>query len=252
MTERITEIERRVRTLSDGQLAVLEAVIDTFSQPITSHRNPSSDVVSTDFLAGFGDILKLHHSLSDDYLDKYRFEAAMQRVYQALGRDSFRPSRCNPGHDLTVDGVKWSLKTQGDRHIKRNLLHISKFMELGKGKWETEDDLTGLRDRFLQHLSAYDRILQLRYFDRTADDSVEAGHFYELVEIPKALMQEAQHGVFQMMANSKQIPKPGYCTVSDSEGHVRFKLYFDGGTERKLQIKNLRKELCIVHANWQF
>ena len=147
MTNRLREIERRVKTLSAGQLALLESIVDTFTQPITSHRVPSSDVVSQEFLAAFGDILKLHHSLSDDYLDKYRFEAVMQRVYRALGRDAIRPSRCNPGHDLTVDGVKWSLKTQGDSQIKRDVLHISKFMELGKGKWENESDLLGLRDQ---------------------------------------------------------------------------------------------------------
>lgn len=252
MTNRLQEIERRVKTLSAGQLALLETIIDTFTQPIASHRAPSSDVVSQEFLAAFGDILMLHHSLSDDYLDKYRFEAAMQRVYRALGRDAIRPSRCNPGHDLTVDGAKWSLKTQGDSQIKRDVLHISKFMELGKGKWENEGDLLGLRDRFLHHLSAYDRILQLRYFIPEPTESSSVLHFYELVEIPKRLLLESCRGVFQMMDNSKQFPKPGYCTVTDDDGSVKFRLYFDGGTERKLQIKNLRKDLCVFHASWEF
>ncbi len=250
MTNRVREINRRISNLSEGQVALLESLIDTFAQPIASHRNPSSDVVSQEFLADFGDILKLHHSLSDDYLDKYRFEAAMQRVFRALGHDAVRPSRCNPGHDLTVDGIKWSLKTQGDAQIKRDVLHISKFMELGKGKWENEGDLPGLRNRFLHHLTAYDRILQLRYFSQP--ESSSAHHSYELVEIPKPVLIEARNGVFQMMVESKQSPKPGYCTVTDSDGTVRFKLYFDGGTERKLQIKNLRKDLCVVHANWDF
>ncbi len=252
MTNRLRGIERRVSTLSAGQLALLETIIDTFKQPIASHRDSLSDVVSQEFLAAFGDILKLHHSLSDDYLDKYRFEAAMQRVYRALGRDAIRPSRCNPGHDLTVDGVKWSLKTQGDSQIKRDVLHISKFMELGKGKWENESDLLGLRDRFLHHLSGYDRILQLRYFTLEPTEPISVRHFYELVEIPKRLLLESRNGVFQMMNSSKQSPKPGYCTVTDKDGVVQFKLYFDGGTERKLQIKNLRKDLCVVHATWEF
>lgn len=55
-----------------------------------------------------------------------------------------------------------------------------------------------------------------------------------------------------MMHESKQRPKPGYCTVVDKEGVVLFRLYFDGGTERKLQIKDLRKDRCIVHATWKF
>ncbi len=250
MTKDSKLLASRIAALSQGQRALLVTMIDMFEHPIECYRDPTSDIVTTDFLTTFGDILKLHHSLSDDYLDKYRFEVAMQRVYGALGHEAVRPSRCHPGHDLTVDGTKWSLKTQGDANIKRDVLHISKFMELGRGKWENEDDLQGLRDRFLNHLIAYDRILQLRYFLTTRNDA--SRHFYELVEIPKSLLYEAQGGVFKMMLNSRQSPKPGYCTITDADGMVRFRLYFDGGTERKLQIKGLRKDLCKVHATWEF
>lgn len=251
MPSKLEKIEDRVATLSKGQLALLDTIIDTFKQPVSAERFASSDVVSADFLIAFGDVLKLHHTMSDDYLDKHRFEAAMERVYKALGRNAFRPGRCNPGHDLTVDGVAWSLKTQGDNNIKRDFLHISKFMELGKGQWETEADLPGLRDRFLHHMTAYERIFQLRYFRQTPSAGIPA-HFYELVEIPKSLFQEAARGEFQMNHGSRQTPKPGYCTVKGDDGRVRFRLYFDGGTERKLQIKDLRKDLCQVHATWGF
>src|SRR5690606_10215301 len=97
----------------------------------------------------------------------------------------------NPGHDLTVDGVAWSLKTQGNRGINKNYLHISKFMELGKGRWKDERDLPGLRDIFLKHMKGYSRIFQLRYFSL---DSSSASHFYELVEIPKAVLLAAKNG----------------------------------------------------------
>ena len=169
-----------------------------------------------------------------------------------MGQNAFRPERCHPGHDLTVGTVRWSLKTQGDKKIKRDKLHISKYMELGKGQWKTEGDLPGLRKQFLHHLTAYDRILQLRYFKLAPSKAMAASHSYELVEIPKGLLIESKNGEFLMMHKSKQSPKPGYCTVTGKDSTVRFKLYFDGGTERKLQIKNLRKDLCVVHATWEF
>ena len=175
----------------------------------------------------------------------------MERVLKALGRNASRPNRNHPGHDLTVDSIPWSLKTQGDSGIRRDVLHISKFMELGRGKWVEESDLPGLRDQFLKHLKSYARIFQLRYFRVNSPDSKQT-HAYELVEIPKKLLQEAQRGTFSMMHSSKQSPKPGYCEVRAKNQEVKFKLYFDGGTERKLQIKGLRKDLCIVHAAWQF
>ncbi|WP_410175673.1 hypothetical protein [Limnoraphis robusta] len=46
-------------------------------------------------------------------------------------------------------------------------------------------------------------------------------------------------------------PKPGYCYIRDEFGEDKFRLYFDGGTERKLQIQRLQKKYCRVHALWQ-
>jgi len=248
-------LTKRIAKLSEGQLALLDSVAEILEQPIEMERLSDSDVVSSQFLTAFGDMLKLHHALSIDYLDKHRFEAAMERIYRALGCDASRPPRNNPGHDLTVDGVEWSLKTQGDKTIKEDELHISKFMELGKGKWgDDEEDLHGLRDMFLEHMTSYSRIFQLRYFNLSdgADSPNPVVHFYELVEIPKALLQESAHGEFEMKFDSKQTPKPGYCRVMGTNKSKKFELYFDGGSERKLQIKHLRKALCVVHANWRF
>jgi type II restriction enzyme len=251
VAERTSKLIAKFSKLSVGQLALLESILETFQQPIQTWRSDQSDVVSVPFLEAFGDILRLHHSLSEDYLDKYRFEAAMCRVFRAIGKSCGRSNRNHPGHDITVDGAAWSLKTQGDSNIKSDILHVSKFMELGKGRWETEADLHGLRDRFLGHLKGYDRIFQLRYL-RSPGELEEPVHFYELVEIPKKLLLECRRGEFEMRMESRQSPKPGYCTVRDRKSEVKFQLYFDGGTERKLQIKNLKKRLCTIHATWRF
>jgi type II restriction enzyme len=124
--------------------------------------------------------------------------------------------------------------------MKLGFIHISKFMELGKGDW----DLTELRRRFLAHMEKYDRIFTLRHFP-TAEH-----HKYELIEIPKKMLLEAEDGKFETMEKSKQNPKPGTCTVSDEHGKRKFQLYFDAGTERKLQVKHIDKSFCIVHAEW--
>jgi type II restriction enzyme len=119
-------------------------------------------------------------------------------------------------------------------------------MELGKGAWLTEQDLAGLREQFFHHMQSYDRILQLRRItDR--EDLQE----YELVEIPKDLLDRARDGTIRMDTVSRQAPKPGTCTVKDSHGHELFQLYFDAGTERKLQIRHLDKRHCQVHALWR-
>ena len=121
-------------------------------------------------------------------------------------------------------------------------------MELGKGRWVDEDDLRGLADRFQHHLTGYERIFVLRCL--TPADPEE--HHYEIVEIPKPLLEKCKStGAFEMMHLSKQTPKPGYCRVSDEDG-LEYELYFDGGTERKLRVQKLRRSSCRFNADWRF
>jgi hypothetical protein len=118
---------------------------------------------------------------------------------------------------------------------------------LGGGSWGSNpDDLVGLRNQFLAHLAKYERIFTLRTLSRAPDWK------YELVEIPKTILERASSGRLEMMMTSTQLPKPGYCYVSDDEGALMYELYFDGGGERKLQVKKLLKSFCKVHATWAF
>ena len=241
--------------MSEGQLSLLETIVGTFDAPIFAERHQQSDVVDEAFLEAFGDFLKLHHTLSTSYLDKTRFEAAIERILRGLGRSAVRPrSRTHRGHDIDVDGVRWSVKTHGDKTIKPNAIFISKFMELGGGKWGRTNlaDIRGLLDQFLRHLEGYDRIFQLRYFLTLDADESAGWHKYELVEIPKILLLESTSGVLQWSKRSKTNPRCAYCTVRDQQGEIKFRLYFDGGGERKLQIKDLQKRHCVVHASWRF
>lgn len=199
-------------------------------------------------LGEVGDALRLHHCFSREPFSKDKFEYLLERAANICGTQAELAPKGNPGHDITIGGERYSLKTQANKGLNPKSVHISKFMELGKGQWGAEErDLIGLRDQFLSHMRSYDRILVLRNLSKAPKEWQ-----YELVELPKALLLEAEHGVFEMMQGSKQFPKPGYCHVRDSKGELKFQLYFDGGTERKLQIKRVSKDSCIVHANWRF
>ncbi len=201
----------------------------------------------------FGEALQFHHVLSDRHLSKENFEYVLMRTMTLTGKAAKHGPPGLAGYDVDIGGEKWSLKTQADRNIKRNAIHISKYMELGKGEWTDEASLAGLRDRYLKHLKGYARIFALRYF-RTPPKREDPAtrHEYELVEIPKALLLKASTGTITMQDKSKQTPKPGYCRVYDVSGAEKYALYFDGGTERKLQIKGLDKALCRVIATWSF
>jgi hypothetical protein len=231
-------------SLSSSQREWVESVIAQFKLPHRFWRNPASDWIGEEVLGRIGDALRIHHAFSRQALSKDRFEFAFERALSLchISAELVR-SRTNRGHDLTIEGVRVSLKTEAASKIKADSIHVSKWMELGRGAWE----LPLLLDLFLGHLSNYERIFTLRCLMQ-----VPGRYAYELVEIPKPLMLEAARCRLVVQDESLQYPKPGYGYVYDDSGIAKFALYFDGGSERKLQIRNLRKDLCIVHARWEF
>jgi type II restriction enzyme len=230
--------------LTPSQIEWVSSVIHQFHLPHEFHRKSNSDFVTSAVLDMLGDALHIHHAFSRQALSKDRFEFALERSLNRAGiRAELVANRTNRGHDITIKGVPVSLKTQADSSIREDLLHISKFMELGRGVWE----LPLLRDMFIQHMHSYERIFQFRCLR-----SGPTPYLYELVEIPKALLLEGADAKLVIQTRSRQTPKPGYGYVNDADEKLKFALYFDGGTERKLQIKKIRKDLCTVHATWEF
>jgi len=223
----LPEFHQRVDRLSGSQLAALEVVLAALERPVTTSAFEESDLASPTFVDAFAVRLRLHHASSAEPFAKDKFEHATKLALLMDGRDAELAPRGNPGHDLTVGGERWSLKTQADSAIKHDVIHISKFMELGKGKWEDEGDLALLRDRMLLHLGGYERIFTLRCLSASRLIGHANGFEYELVEIPKALLARAQSGIISMRWESSQNPKPGTCVVSEGED-VLFELYFDG------------------------
>ncbi|NJO85191.1 MAG: restriction endonuclease [Blastochloris sp.] len=244
---RVSRIEKlcaMLQELTDNQLDFVERVAKQFTQPyILAERIPSSDIVTDCLLTTFGDALRIHHCFSKEPLSKDRFEYALERSSYLCRLNVELAPKGNPGHDITISGVPISLKTEASAGIRTDRVHISKFMELGKGEW----DLPLLRERYLNHMQSYDRIFTLRCLSKR----IERWH-YQLVEIPKALLLKAQEGLLRIDTKSRQNPQPGYCDVIDANGSIQFQLYFDAGTERKLQVRNLDITYCIVHATWIF
>jgi type II restriction enzyme len=231
-------------TLTPSQADLVRAIIQQFQLPHEFSRKEDSDFVTPAVLDMLGDALRIHHAFNRQALSKDRFEFALERSLNRAGiQAELVENRTNRGHDITIKGIPVSLKTQADASIRVASLHISKFMELGKGPWE----LPLLRDMFLKHMVSYERIFQFRCLLPGP-----TSHFYELVEIPMKLLLEGADAQLVIQTRSRQTPQPGYGNVYDADGRLKYALYFDGGTERKLQIKAIRKDLCVVHATWRF
>lgn len=230
-----------------------------FTQTAFPLKN-GKELLTKPIVDDLGDIIRIHHAFSHEPFSKDKFEYALERVQKIHKRAATLAPKGNPGYDIEIEGERFSLKTEAAQAIKADTIHISKFMELGGGEWNTDpQQLVGLRQQFLDHLRGYAYVLTLRKLPA----KLEGWHTYELVSIPKRLLLECAQGVFEMRTDSKQNPRPGYCYVGvagwqyvpgtrTKSQDLKFSLYFDGGGERKLQIKHLKKSLCTVLATWKF
>ena len=249
IVERQRRIERlvdRIPALTDGQIFWLERVIRVLESP-HDFAILRQDFFDETALHDFGDALRIHHSFSAEPFSKDKFEFVLEQILKMNGHSASLAPRGNRGHDIVIDGSQVSLKTQADNAIREDKIWISKFMELGKGPWGDDPrDLYRLRDLFLDHLKGYQRIMILRALEKGPQWR------YELVEVPKEILMAAAGGEIEMRTNSRQFPKPGYCHVRTPDKQDVYQLYFDAGGERKLQIKNLSKKYCLVHATWRF
>lgn len=242
----------KIRKFRPAQRRLIEQLVDAFIEGTAYTINPRSDFATDEFAQEFADILRFHHLGTGQPLSKDKFEYAMVQAFREMGVDASKTEGGTyPGQDITVGGVPWSLKTEAARNTKANKLHISKFMEMGKGAWQTEADLEALRERMFTHLTRYDRILSLRCLSQIEDADAGRVYKYELVEIPKELLERSDDFPIEFKTNSRQTPIPASCYVLDETGVLLLELYFDGGTERKLQIRNILKDACIVHATWE-
>ncbi len=244
--ERAKRIIQIVEGLPESKLYWLEKVAHVLTSS-TKFSLVNDSFLTNSWVGAFGDSLLIHHAFSLEPFTKDKFEHAMVQTARITGLQADFASRGNRGHDITIGEIKISLKTQADRKIKKDYLWISKYMELGKDEWSDKPEhLENLRTSFLNHLKESEKILVLRCLGK------EPMWHYELVEIPKGLLEKSKEGILEMKLGSRQNPKPGYCRVGSENKKIDFQLYFDGGSERKLQIKNLRKSLCTIHAEWFF
>jgi hypothetical protein len=274
-----------IPSLSPTQIGLILAVAGQFTLPRSFNLLPSTHnfslagnlpLLTQDIIDDLGESMRIHHAFSREAFTKDKFEYALERSQILHGRQASLTRRGNPGADVVIEGQRFALKTEASQSIKLGRIHISKFMELGGGVWGSNPaDLLGLRQQFLNHLQGYDHILILRRLavmprQPTAGAASAANpgqqivtFRYELVAIPKAVMASAVNGTLVMQTGSKQLPRPGYCYVGIpgwthqvgqpvKASQLVFALYFDGGGERKLQIKHLDKQACAVLAEWTF
>ena len=128
------ELLEALDRLTPAQRQWVKVAILAFGIPRMFWRAPDSDIVTRAVLENLGDRLLSHHASSRQSLSKDRFEFALEAALNASNIPAqLVKSRTNRGHDITIQNVPVSLKTEAAKNIKENTIHVSKWMELGKG-----------------------------------------------------------------------------------------------------------------------
>lgn len=238
-------LEELVPGLPDGRLGLLTEMATALGREVVSEVATGSDLATPAFDADFSGRLLLFHAMHDAPLTKKTFEYTFVGALRADGREAHATANAvHAGEDVVADGVKFSLKTEGGKSIRRDAVHISKLME---ARWIREcrtgrDFAAGVREHVVGHLQHYERIVTLRSFRGAGRVT------YELVEIPRDVLLRV--GDLRARDFSPRTRSGGSgVTVTDEHGDRLFTLTIDGGSE-KITVGRLTLDACEVHAAW--
>ncbi|WP_209447285.1 hypothetical protein [Amycolatopsis alba] len=235
-----------VRDLDDAQVDLLCEMADAFGRKADTWEHPDSDLVTDGFGSSMVNRLQLHHATSEEKFNKTSFEFAFKAASRFANRRAEKTvAHTFQGADVVVDGVRWSLKTEGAANMSQDLITISKFSE---ARWirdcvTQEDFAREAPARIERHLSEYDRVLTLRGFYVQNHEAVR----YDLVEIPHAMLMAATQ-----LTERDFSPRTGAGSSRAQvfyEGKPAFTVSLDGSVE-KVTLRNIQVSQCMTHAQW--
>lgn len=240
------DLKKILAKLDSGQLDLLLEMATCMSRKIKQTIDEESDILTEEFLANFSNRLIIHHATHEEKFKKKSFEFAFCSASRSAGRTAKIVSDpTNPGADVIVDNVKFSLKTEASAGIRKQRITISKLME---ARWIRDcktklDFARRIKDRVVGHLSKYDRILTLRAFN-VGDASVR----YDLVEIPIELLLRMQRLASKDFGKKTKAGGSG-ANVKIGRSKV-FRVVLDGSVE-KVTISGLDVDSCFTHGSWE-
>lgn len=227
------------------QVELLTEVARTMLRQVEESVNPDSDFATPRFTANFRNRLLIHHATNEAKLTKKAFEYAFRGACAADGKTgTITVSDTFSGVDVTIEGMKFSLKTEASKDIRADRITISKFTE---ARWiqqfSTLEDLAREAARRIpSHLSQYDRILVLRARDVSATRLL-----YEIVEIPRDVLGRV--AALTTADFSLRTAQGGSSARVAINGRPAFTLRLDG-SDGKITIAGLQLEFCVRHVSW--
>jgi len=231
--------------LTASQERLLANIAQAFRADVETIVEPNSDLATPDFIEDFTNRLLLYHALNAEPLKKKTFEYAFAASCRSAGKHAVvNVNSTHAGHDVDVDGVAFSCKTEASTGISRSAIVISKLME---ARWIREcassaDFAAQVRNRIVHHLQSYQRMIMLRAFIHHG-----TAFAYELVEIPVRVLLAMS--TLPDAAFSPRTRNGGSSAKVMLNQRPAFTLRLDGSVE-KVTISGLKISLCRQHARW--
>lgn len=195
-----------------------------------------------DFQIALKGLIAVHHSIYPRVPPQgIYFESLVEKAFRATKRPFTvieGTARNQPTHDLLVEGLRLSLKTETGLSTRDQTINITKLCTTEKEPWQP--DL--LLRRALDHLERYDAILMLRAVWR------ERIVRYQLLLINVDLLRNMEHAVYSSVGKRTGRQSIGAAVVNDS-GETLFRVHFDG-SDGKCSIRNLRVSDCELLSEW--
>jgi hypothetical protein len=241
----IDDLRLAVSGLTPIQIDLLIRMANGMRGLIAESITPGSDILVPRFVANFSNRLRMHHATNREKFKKKSFEYAFLDASSAAEKKAvINDDPTNPGADVIVDGVAFSLKTEASTGISTKTIVISKLME---ARWirecvTPENFARGTTARVTAHLRKYNRILMLRAFD------IEKTKIrYDMVEIPLDLLLQVEN--LKPADFSPRTTNGGSHADVYVGGKKAFSLRLDGSVE-KVTISNLQVGMCRTHGSW--
>ncbi|HET9178654.1 MAG TPA: hypothetical protein VFQ24_09905 [Terriglobia bacterium] len=204
--------------------------------------NHHRHIFTADFIVTLRGLIGVHQSIYPQTPPQgIYFEALVEEAFKRIRKPVavIEPGGKNqPRHDLLVENVRISLKTETGDSTKLDQITIAKLCTTEREPWEARV----LVERVMDHLSRYDVILMLRaVWDPQAIQ-------YQLVEIPVEklrLVAAANLGPVGHRAGRQSLG----ADVLDQGGKI-CRVHFDA-SDGKCSIRGLGVRHCVLLESWE-
>jgi len=200
-----------------------------------------SGIFDPGFIAVLRHLISVHHTLYPsipprDIFFESLVEAAFDKVQKPWA--PLKPTvRSYSGHDLLVDDMKLSIKTETGGKTNQKWINITKLCTTEREPWDAET----LIGRVLAHLSRYDVILMLRAVWK------EKYIHYQLLEIPIEDLRLIKTAQFHPVGKRAGRQSLGADLVLD--GEIITHIHFDG-SDGKCQVRHFPVTRCAMLEEW--